>query len=72
MPELYDDLAEVWRGFWSLSRRRQYGYGPCPLSVTDIMEYTRLYEIENPREFFEFISEMDNEYLNYGDTKSSN
>jgi len=71
MPELYDDLAWVWRAFWSLHGRRQYGYGPCPLSVTDILEYARLYEIGKPRDFFEYISAMDNEWLNwYGNTKS--
>ena len=71
MPELYDDLAGVWRGFWSLHRRRRYGYGPCPLSVTDIMEYAKLYEVRKPRDFFEYISAMDNEWLiYYGDTTS--
>ena len=72
MPELYDDIACVWDAFWKLHRRRQYGYGPCPLSVTDIMEYARAYEVRNARDFFEYISAMDNEWLSwYGDTKSS-
>jgi len=73
MPELYDDLAWVWRAFWSLNGRRQYGYGPCPFSVVDIIEYARLYEVSRPKDFFEYIAAMDNEWLNwYGDTKSGN
>lgn len=72
MPELYDDLVYVWDAFWNLHRRRRYGWGPCPLSVTDIMEYARAYEVPRTREFFEFISAMDNEWLKwYADTKSS-
>jgi hypothetical protein len=72
MPELYDDLAYIWKAFWDLHGRRQYGYGPCPLSITDIMEYARAYEVRNPREFFEYISSMDNEWMiYYGNTKSS-
>jgi len=72
MPKLFDDLAYVWEAFWKLHARRQYGFGPCPITVTDIIEFARIYEVPKPVEFFDYISAMDNEWLKwYGDTKSS-
>jgi hypothetical protein len=73
MPELFDDLAYVWDGFWKLHRRRQYGFGPYPLAVRDIIELAQIYQVPKPGDFFDYISTMDDEWLKwYGDTKSSN
>lgn len=73
MPEIFDDLLYVWDAFWRLHRRRQIGMDICPLGVCDIMEYAKVFKVPRPRDFFEYISAMDNEFLSwYGDTKSSN
>ena len=67
MPELYEDLQDVWEGFWQLHRCRQYGFGPCPLAVREILAMAELYDIraEDRMEYFELIKGLDQEWLQW-------
>jgi len=67
MPELYEDLEYVWESFFQLNKCRQYGYGPCPLSVGEILSISELYDIAvaDRLEYFGLIKSMDQEWLKW-------
>jgi len=66
-PSLYEDLDDVWDLFWQLHGCRQYGVGPCPLSVTDIVNLLDLCQItgEQKMEYFQLIKIMDRTWLSW-------
>jgi hypothetical protein len=63
---LHADLLPVWNGFIELSNRRQVGFSPCPLSLSDIRVYLDEYGIDGTdrrRRFIKLISALDNHWL---------
>lgn len=69
-PELYSDLQDVWNNFWQLHQSRQYGFGPCPLAVIDIVTYLELYSETDRIERYELIVAMDQEWLKWATSKT--
>jgi len=67
MPELYEDLEYVWESFWKLNKCRQYGYGPCPLLVGEILSMSELYDMAaaDRLEYFDLVKSMDQEWLKW-------
>jgi hypothetical protein len=47
-PELYEDLADVWTAFVALHATRPLGFGPGPISFTEIEAWLRLHGITRP------------------------
>ena len=70
-PYVYEDLADVWQLFWQLHRSRQCGFGPSPLSVTDITACLELYAVIGKVECYELIVSMDQEWLKWADEQNS-
>lgn len=65
-PVLRSDLIPVWNAFQELSGRRQVGFGPCPITITDIMAWLDLNEVrltDRRRWYYGLIASMDNRYL---------
>lgn len=65
-PLLRPDLLNIWNGFLELAGRRQSGFGPCPISVSDITAWLDLNEVrshERRRRYFSLICAMDNHWL---------
>ncbi|WP_298983488.1 hypothetical protein [uncultured Roseibium sp.] len=66
-PELFEDLRLVWEAFKTLSPARQYYNGaPQPIPLSEILAYCQMFEIndlEERREFAEFIIEMDTVFI---------
>ena len=67
MPELYEDLEEIWSIFWKLNLCRQSSFGPCPILAQEIQAVFDLYQIDTEEriEYFELIKAMDNCWLKY-------
>jgi predicted ferric reductase len=64
--------------FRELGSNRQIGMGLGPIPFTSIVEYAKIYEVEDIVDFIYIIREMDNEYLRIqaneqkSDTKNPN
>ena len=68
---MYEDIEDVWLGFWRLNRSRQSGFGPCPLGVMDIKAWMDLYEIDDKVEFYELILVMDREWMKWANKQTT-
>lgn len=65
-PELYEDLADVWQAFHTLSNDRPIGMGAVGgITFTAIHHYAERFEIEDFDEFCALIRAMDAEYLKH-------
>lgn len=62
-PPLYDWMQEYLSGFYTLNNTRQYGFGPSPISLTEIHTYLQLYGASDPAAFIEHIMAMDSAFL---------
>lgn len=49
--------------FRELSTCRQSGFGSSPIPFTAIVEYSKIYEVDDFHEFLDIIRKMDAEYL---------
>jgi len=65
-PVLYSDLWPVWNAFAQLCSRRQSGFGPCPLSMGDIVLWLDENGISGTgrrRWYIKLIIALDNHWL---------
>ena len=62
-PQLYDWMREYLSAFYTLNGTRQYGFGPCPISLTEMSSYLNLYGASDPQAFIEYIMLMDEAFL---------
>jgi hypothetical protein len=71
-PVVYDDLAFVWKAFFDLSRTRLVGFGPSPLSTSDILAWMQIYQLPPAQraEFYELLTAMDEEWMKWADAES--
>lgn len=69
-------MIEVWRAFWFLNRRRPYDNGiPTAIPLRDSLDYLVAFggdffyfditDSEEKVEFLDFVSDMDDAYLNH-------
>lgn len=69
VPEIDPDWMIVWESWKAVdSSRQSSGFGPCPVSVQDIVAYLDLICIDDAEErlqFFRLIKALDVQWLNY-------
>lgn len=72
MPELYDDLEEIWSMFWKLHSCRSSGFGINSLSISDIETIFNWYEIADDErlEYFELIKAMDAVVIDWANNRN--
>lgn len=58
-PTLEDGDEEYVTAFMMLNTRRSSGMGPNPISLTEILAYVQLYEVNEPETFVRVMVEMD-------------
>jgi hypothetical protein len=58
-----DAFALYTEAFVELNTCRPQGFGPAPIPFLAILEYAKLYEIEDTEEFIYIIRTMDNAYM---------
>ena len=56
-------MAEYVRAFGLMSAARTYGMSPNPISLSDLVAYTQIYEVDDLEEFIHLIQTMDKVYL---------
>jgi hypothetical protein len=71
-PDVYDDLAFVWKAFWDLSRARPTGFGPAPIPPSDILAWMQIYQLppDQRAEFYELLTAMDEEWMVWASKES--
>jgi len=62
-PELYDWMREYLSAFYTLNNTRQYGFGPNPITLTEMSAYLQLYGASDPESFIEYLMKMDEAFL---------
>ena len=60
MIELPESMQDVWRYFLDLNRKRGGGFGPSPLSYSEILAYFTLHKIEYDAMDIYFVDILDN------------
>jgi hypothetical protein len=59
------------QAFQELSTCRTSGFGLSPIPFTAIVDYSKIYEVEDFNEFLYFIRLMDNKFLDLENKKQS-
>lgn len=62
-PVMHEWMKEYTTGFSILSSTRQYGMGPNPIQLSEILAYLKLYGAEDMEAFIENILLMDASFL---------
>lgn len=62
-PELHEWMREYLSAFYILNSTRQYGFGPNPITLTEMSAYLQLYGASDPESFIEYVLKMDEEFL---------
>lgn len=71
-PEIYPDLALFYEAFWELSRKRSSGgFGPNPITYTEMIAYCELHYIEETATFARYISACDEILLDHVERKNA-
>lgn len=58
-----DGFEFYWEAWQELGTCRPVGFGSAPIPFTSIVEYSKIYEVEDFEEFLYIIRAMDNEFL---------
>lgn len=56
-------MQEYLAGFYTLNATRQYGFGPNPITLTEIGTYLQLYGASDPAAFIDHVLAMDVAFL---------
>lgn len=56
-------MREYLNAFHTLSSTRQSGFGPNPITLTEILAYLQLYGTEDKDAFIEYMLKMDASFL---------
>lgn len=62
-PVLHEWMKEYLSAFYTLNSTRQYGLGPCPISLTEMATYMQIYGASDPGLFIEYVMLMDEAFL---------
>ncbi len=62
-PTLYEWMGEYLKAFDVLSATRQFGMGPSPIQLSEMLAYIKLYEPEDRDAFIHHILVMDRVFL---------
>lgn len=57
-------MGEYLRAFRTLSGTRQFGMGPNPITLTEILAYLKIWGSDDTETFIKYILLMDEAYLN--------
>ncbi len=74
MPELFQDLKEVYHIFLYLSRKRRCGFAPEAISPADIESTLNLYRIDDPEkrlDYLQYIDALDSKWLEWSREESA-
>jgi len=67
---LFEDLNDVWEGFWILHKARGAGYtGPEPLKISEILSYACCIGYNDNKQFIKYIQTLDTEFFVYVNSK---
>lgn len=62
-PPYYGWMREYLQAFNTLSSTRQYGMGPNPITLTEILAYLQIWGTDDRVEFIAYILKMDSAFL---------
>jgi hypothetical protein len=62
-PPVHSWMLEYLRAFHTLSASRTYGMAPNPISLPDLIAYTKLHPTDDVDDFIYLIQKMDRLYL---------
>ena len=62
-PPLHDWMQEYLTGFYTLNQTRTYGFGPNPISLSEILGYIHIFGAPDPHSFVDYVLKMDVAFL---------
>lgn len=69
-PEIYPWMGEYVEAFTLLGSKRPSGFGPSPISLSDIHAYVLMFGCSDLIQFIRLITDMDSAYLVESDKKA--
>ena len=62
-PVVYDWMVEYLKAFDTLNATRQFGMGPNPIQLSEILAYLQVFETDDPEVMIHYTLLMDQSFL---------